>query len=162
MELTADGLRLTTEIAVCDGIGLGGLGTAGEESSVEQVERLAQGCKCLRGIGVNVCNVNQRCCIFREVRTHRRCLAPEITLVLVGIVEGCTGVGKTRDNLIHYEVYITTNAEAVGVVVLGITEVNEILKAIVVDVGVEVCTLTATLNLQRTFRTVVHLADIFV
>ena len=78
------------------------------------------------------------------------------------IVEGCTGVGKTLDELVDRQVYITTYAETVGVIILCGTEVDQILAAIVVDVRVEVSTRTTTLNFQRTFRTVIHLADIFV
>ena len=87
---------------------------------------------------------------------------PEFTLVLVGIVERSAGVGKALDDLVDHEIHITTNAETVGVVVLCIAEIEEILNAIVVDVRVEVGTLTTTLYLQRCLRTVIRLTDIFV
>ena len=149
LELTADGLRLTTKVAVGNGVGLVGLCTTGEVLAVEQVERLAQDGQSLRGIGVNHIDGNQRCSVLGEVRTHGRCLTPEVTLVLVLIIEGGTCVGKTLDELVDNEVDITTNTEAVGIVVLCRTEVQEVFTAIVVNVRVEVCTSTTTCNLQR-------------
>ena len=67
---------------------------------------------------------------------------PEFTFVLVRIVERSAGIGKTLDNLVDDEIHITTNAETVSVVVLCITEVEEILNTIIVDIRVEMGTLT--------------------
>ena len=80
----------------------------------------------------------------------------------MSIIEGSTGIRPTLDNLIDHKVYITTNAEAIGVVVLGITEVQEIFGTIVVDIRIEVGTRTTTLNFQRSFRTIISLTDILV
>ena len=80
----------------------------------------------------------------------------------MGVPEGSTGVYITRDELVNYEVNITTYAETVGIVVLCRTEVDEVFSAVVVDVRVEVGTGTTTLYLQRCFRTVVNLTDILV
>ena len=162
LELAAHVGSLTSEIAVCNGILLGGLCTTGEILTIEEVERLAQHGKSLRGIGVDHVDRNQRSSVFREVWTHGRSLAPEITLVGVGVVERSTGVGKALDYPVDHEVHITTYAEAVGVVVLSRSEVEEVFDTIVVDIGIEVGTSATTLDFQRTFRAVVCLADIVV
>ena len=176
LELTAHVCCLSAEVAVCNGVGLRGLRTSGEVLSVEQVKRLVEEGKCLRGIGIHHVDGNQRGGVLREVRTavfasidpvailqlFTCSLMPEFTLVLVGIVERGAGVGKALDHLVDHEVHITTYTETVGVVLLGITEVEEILHTVVVDVRVEVGTLTTTLNLQCSFQTVVGLADILV
>ena len=78
------------------------------------------------------------------------------------VVERGTCVGKTLNQLIKGKVNITTHAKAVGVVVLGITKVQEIFTTVVVDVGIEVCALAATLYLSCSLRTVIYLADILV
>ena len=165
LELTTHVCGLTTEIAICNSIGLSGFRTTGEIFSVQQVERLAKDGQRLRGIGVNHVNRNQRGCILREIRTTifasiapvaiRQLFTcgfmPEFTLVLVCIVECRTGVGETLDEFVDHQVYITTYAETVCVVILGLTEVQQILYAIIINVRVEVSTLTTTLNLQCSF-----------
>ena len=78
------------------------------------------------------------------------------------VVERGTCIGKTLNQLIEGKVNITTHAKAVGVVVLGITKVQEIFTTVVVDVCIEVCTLATTLYLSGNIRTVIHLADILV
>ena len=169
LELTAHAFCLTTEIAVGKNIRISCLGSTGEIDTVEQVERLAKDGMCLGGIGVNHFDGNQRGCVFREVRTAvviavltTGCNAPIVTLIAVCIIEGSTHIGITRDLLVDDQVHITTYAEAVGVVILCRTEVDEVLEAIVVDVRVEVSTCTTTLDFYSTFRTVVHLAYILV
>ena len=141
---------------------VGSLCTTGEILAVEQVQRLAKDSKGLTGIRVNHVNINQWCRILREVGTHAGCFAPEVALIAVCIVEGSTNVSITFDSLIDHEVYITANAETVGVVILCRTEIDKVFKAIVVDVRIKVSTRTTTLDFQRTFRTVIHLADILV
>ena len=162
LELAADILRLTAEVAVGNGIRLDRLRAAGEVPAVQQVQRLVQGGQCQGGIRVHHIDVNQRGSILWEVRAHRCCSTPEVTLVLVGIVEGSAGIGKTLDHLVDDEIHITTDAETVGIVVLGITEVQQVLMAIVVDVRIEVCTLATTLNLHCSIRPVIGLTDILV
>ena len=162
LELTAHSTCTATEVAVGDDVGLRGLCAAGEVLAVKQVQRLAEDGKCLAGIRVDHADGNQRCGVLREVRAHRGCLAPEITLVLVGVVERGAHVGITLDEFVDDEVHITAHAEAVGVVVLGRAEVQQVLEAIITNVRVEVGTCAATLNLQRSFRAVVDLAQVFV
>ena len=162
LELTADGPCLTTEVAVGNGIGLSSLCAAREILSVEQVQRLAKNRECLAGIRVDHVDGNQRSCVLGEVWTHRSCITPEVTLVLIGIVERGAHVGKTSHELVYDQVHITTYAKAFGEVFLCRAEVQQVFEAIVVDVRVEVGTCTATLNLQRTFRTIVNLAEILV
>ena len=163
LELTAYLLRLTTEVAVCNSIfAIIVCTTTREPLSTQQVQRLAEGSQRLAGIGVNHREGKQRGCTLWEVRTHGSGLTPEVTLVLIFIIIGSTNVSPTSDELVHNQVHVTTNAEAVGVVVLGFTEVNQVLCTIVVDVRVEVSTRTTTLNLNGTLRTVIGLADILV
>ena len=162
LELTAHTSCLTAEIAVGNGVCLISLSTTREILSVEQVERLAKNRECIRCVWIDHIYRDQRCCILGVVRTHGCCLAPEVTLVLVVIVERGTCVGKALDELVKSKVNITTNAETIGVVVLCITEVQKVLATIVVDVGVEVCTRSTTLYLGSNLRTVVCLADILV
>ena len=78
------------------------------------------------------------------------------------VIERGTCIGKALNQLIEGKVNITTHTKAVGVVVLGITKVQEIFTTVVVDVGIEVCALAATLYLSCSLRTVIYLADILV
>ena len=78
------------------------------------------------------------------------------------VIERGTCVGKAADEFVEGKIDITSHAETVGIVVLGIAEVQQVLTAVVVDVGIEVGALTATLYLSRNIRTVAYLADILV
>ena len=176
LELTAHLLRLTAEVAVCDGVILGGFGTAGEILAVEQVKTLAQDGQRLGGIRVHHVDINQRSSVLREIRAtvltvihalsihhlYTGSLRPEVALILMFIIEGSARIGKTLDQLVDHQVHITPYRESVRIVILGITEIQEVFTPVVVDVRVEVGTLSAALNLQCTFTTVIHLADILV
>ena len=162
LELTANTLCLTTKIAVSNGIRLVCLRTSREVFSVKQVERLTQCRKSHCSIWIDHIYRNQWSSIFREVWTHCRSSTPEITLILVDIVEGCTGICKTLNNLVDNKVNITTDTETVCIVILGITKVQQVFQTIVVNVRIEVSTFTTTLNLNCGIRTVINLSNIFV
>ena len=134
--------------------------TTGEIFPVEQIQRLAENGKRLACIRIHHVNINQWCSMLREVRTHRRSLTPEVTFVLIGIIESSTYVGKTLDEFVDYQVHITTYAETIGIIIFCGTEIDQVFKAIVVDIRIEVSTCTTTLDFQCGFRTVICLTNI--
>ena len=72
LELTTNSLRLTTKVAVSNGISLRIVSTTtGEPLTANQVQRFTERSQCFARIGVNHANRNQWSCILWEVWSHR-------------------------------------------------------------------------------------------
>ena len=65
------------------------------------------------------------------------------------VIIGSVGIHPTRSPVCELEVDVTTYVQAVGIVVLSFTEIEEIALAVVAHVGIELRKLTTTFELSR-------------
>ena len=76
------------------------------------------------------------------------------------VIVGSVGIHPTRSPVCELEVDVTTYVQAVGIVVLSFTEIEEIALAVVAHVGIELCKLTTTFELSRYIVTGLVLSEI--
>ncbi len=76
------------------------------------------------------------------------------------IIEGCTGINPSLDVVSNVYIHITTDTEALGIVVLCLTKLEVIALTIIVDVAIEVSSLTTTADFSSCLITAVHLSEI--
>ena len=145
--------------------------TACEEIlSIDDIGRRCNGVLGLYSIRIDIGDGDQR---SHTVRTPAGSHVPivecdRLTILLLRllgdgracIVERCIGIDVGTDVLVDAHVHVTTGIETVCKVVLGLAEVDEVTKAIVTHVAVELGAVVTTFNLHAGIRTVVSLRDI--
>ena len=159
LELTTSKFTTSCRIDISKNIRGVCLSTSKEVFAIYQLRNAHQVPSSLSIWGNHICG-DKRSCILWKIRTPSRSSFPVITLCRMRIIEGCTGVDPSLNFISNVYIHITTNAEALGIIILSLTKLEIIALAIIVDIAIEVSSLTTTADFCSSLITAVHLSEI--
>ena len=158
LELTSRIGVLASGVEISEGIGLIQLCTSEEILAINNIGRSSQQGLCTRSVLSHVTDGDER---SHTVRTERSGRSPIVsTHSSLSAIESNLRMHVSGNPIIDVQIHVTTEGELVCIVLLALSELEDITVAIVIDVGVEACVLAAACNIHVSVYTRIGLLDI--
>ena len=160
LQLTARKGVVSGGVHACKGIGLQTLRTTEHVPSINDVVAVGHHLLHVSHVWIHHIDRDQRCERVLCGRTQSSALIPVVATVSTLVIEGCVGIYPTRNPVVEPHVDVAAYVEAVGVVVLPLTKLDEVADMVEANISIEVGEASTALKLGIAIVAVVGLFQI--